>query len=327
MTSMHSSAHSVRSMDSIRSELSRLEAMITSASIRHPSETETGNSHIRRGSTSSERGVSAVEGGNRISSLSVSGPLPEHGGEGSIAMDSCNEPAPRNDSFDGTRKSIDCSSQSQRTREIGVEPFVQPDYHISSADYRSFLNASDDINNLSMESPAEGGNQSSFLYAKFSKKSERRLHKSPMSEIDCGAIHGILRQTLASAYPPEIVDYVSIRQVTALCEDHIGLLDKRPNVQPSATGKMKEIDYVNHRTAHPSMIDLRKQLIKLQNAITFSKEKCIQAGYSLSELDKLLFRPGSGSYAPDDRQPRIPKYDSGDDSSSVYSEDFHSSAE
>ena len=327
MTSMHSSAHSIRSMNSIHTELSRLEAMITSASIRHASETETGNSHIRRGSTSTERGVSAAEGGNRDSNLSVSSPLPEHRGESSIARDSGIELAPQNNSFDETGKSLDRSSQSQRTGEIGVERCVQPDYQISSADYRSFLDASDDINNLTMESPADGGNKSSFLYAKFSQKSERRLHESPALEIDRGAIHGILRQTLASAYPPEIVDYVSIRQVTALCEDHIDLLDKRPSVEMSAIGKMKEIGYVDHGTAHSSMINLRSQLIELRNAITISKEKCIQAGYSLSELDKLLFRPGSGSYAPGDRQPRIPKSDSGDDSSSVYSEDFHSPAE
>ncbi len=325
MTSMHSSAHSIRSMDSIRSELSRLEAMITTT--KHPSESKTGHRHRRRDSTCTERRLSAVEGGNRDSDLPGPGPSPEHRGESSTTRDSGIGSAPRRTSFDGSERSLGCSSPSQRISQVAIEPCVPPDYHISSGASRSFLDGSDHINKRSVGRPAEGINESSFLYAEFSKKSGPPQHESPAIEIDCGAIHGILRQSLASMYPPEIVNYVSIRQVTALCEDHIKLLDKSPNVQMSAVGKMKEAGYVDQgapASARSSMINLRSQLIELRNAIKVSRKQCIQAGYSLSELEKLFPPSGSGSYAPGDRQPPSPE---SDDSSSVYSEDFHSTNE
>lgn len=97
-----------------------------------------------------------------------------------------------------------------------------------------------------------------------------------------------------------------------------------------ATGKMKEISYVNDgapASARPSMINLRDRLIELRSAIKVSRKHCIQAGYSLSELDRLLSQPGSGSRAPSDRQLMKPETYSGDDSSSVYSDDFHSTTE
>lgn len=320
MTSMHSSAHSIRSMDSIRTELSRLEAMITSASVTHLPEIETRNSHARRGSNSTERRVSAVEeGGDRGPNLAISGPLPEHNGGSSTT-------AP----LDEIRKSLDRSSQPQRTGEMAVEDFVQHDYHITSVDYRSFLDEPDDINNQYMENLSEEGNKSSFLYAEFSKNSQPRQHESPESRIDRGAIHHVLRESLAVMYPPQVVEYISLRQVTTLCENHIDLLDKSPSVQMLAIGKMKEISYVNDgapASARPSMINLRDRLIELRNAIKISRKRCIQAGYSLSELDRLLSQPGSGSRAPSDRQLMKPETYSGDDSSSVYSDDFHSTTE
>lgn len=337
MTSMHSSAHSIRSMDSIRTELSRLEAMITSASVTHPSKTETGNSHARRGSSHTERGIPAVEeGGTRTSNLSLSDLLPEHSGNRSTARDSGIKLNSRQGSFNEARKSLELSSQSQRTREMAVEQCVQPAYQMSSADYRSFLDESDDMESWSMWNPAtEGnpaaeGNRSSFLYAEFSKDSEPRQHESPAVGVDCGAIHRILRQSLASSYPPEVVDYVSLRQITSLCEDHIGLLDKKPKFKMSAIGKMKERSSVDDRvpaSARQSMIDLKYRLIELHKAIKASREKCTQVGYSLSELDNLLLPPGSISCAPINRPPSMPEIHSGDDSSSLYSEDFHSPAE
>lgn len=327
MTSMHSSAHSIRSMDSIHTELSRLEAMITSASGTHQSKIEIASRHTRRGSDCTERRSSAVEKGDEWNSnLSISGPRPKHNGGSSTAQDSGIGIAPRQNSHDGTRRNIDHSSQSQRTSEMAIEHCGQPNYYIPSADYRSSLDESDDTNNRPMDTAAEGENKSSFLYAEFSKRAEPRQHESPGFEIDCGAIHSILRQSLASIYPPEVVDYVSIRQVTTLCEDHIDLLDIRPDVQISSI----ELSYVDHGTpasAHQPMINLRNRLVELRNAIKLSREQCKQAGYSLSELDKLLFPPGSRSYAPADGPPLMLGTDGGDDSSSIYSEDFHSTTE
>ncbi|KAL9125308.1 MAG: hypothetical protein Q9175_008098 [Cornicularia normoerica] len=318
-------------MDSIRTELSRLEAMINSASVTHLSEIETGNSYKRRGSNFTERRDSAVEEGkNPGPDMSVSGPLPEHRGESPTARDSGSKFAPQQHTLNETRKDFDRRSQSPRTRELAVDRSIQLDYHKSSADHRSFLIEPDDINDPYMESPAEEGNRSSFLYAEYSKSSQPRQHEYPKVEIDSGAIHSIIRQSLTNIYPPEVVEYVSLRQITTLCEDHIDLLDRRPSVQLSAIRKMKELSYVDSDTpasARPSIIKLRGRLIELRNAIKVSREQCIHAGYSLSELDKLLSPPGSGRRAPADRPPPKLKPDSGDDSSSIYSEDFYSSAE
>lgn len=329
ITSMHSSAHSIRSMDSIRTELSRLEAMITSANVTQPSEPETAKIHTRSGSSFTETRFSTVaEGGNQGRHLLVSGPVPEHSGESSTGRDPGIKIAPQHNSMNGTRKSLDYSSQSQRTRERAVEHSVQPDRHTPSADYASFLDEFDDINNRSTENPAKEGNRSSFLYAEFSKKSGQQ--ESSTVTIDCSDTHRILQQSLASVYPPEIVNYVSLWQATTLCENHIDLLDKRPGVQVSALGKMTEISSLGDGTpasSTRSMIPLRNRLIHLHNAIKVSRDQCIQAGYSLSELDKLLLPPGSSSSASADRPPLLLDIYSGDDSSSIYSEDFHSSAE
>ena len=331
MTSMHSSANSIRSMDSIRTELSRLEAMITSANVTHPSETENRNSHTRRGSSSTERrSLNVAESIHQASRLSIAGPLPKHSGDSSNAKDSGIEPTPRQNPIDGSRKNLNHSSQSQRTSAMAVDHHHQPDCYISSTDYRSFLDDSNNTNNRSADAPAEGENKSSFLYAEFSKKAEPRQHESPRVEIDFSAIHSIVQQSLASIYPPEVVDYVSIRRVMTLCEDHIDLLDRRPSVQISANGKMGGVGYIGHGApiyTHQPMIDLRNRMTELRGAIKASREQCKLAGYSLSELDKLLFSPGSRSYAPVASPSLMPEADGGDDSSSVYSEDFHSTTE
>lgn len=327
MTSMHSSAHSIRSMDSIRMELSRLEGMITSASATHPPEIETGNTHRRRDSKSTERRNSAVEGGKRDSNMSISGPLPKHSGESSTARHSGTAFAPRQNSIDRTRKSQESSSQSQRTREVAAEHCIEFDHQISSTDYRSLVDETDDVKNRSMENPAQEGNKSSFLYAEFSKKSQPRQVESSAVEIDHGAIHRILRQSLAVIYPPEVVDYVSVKHFTTLCEDHMKMLDIRPNIQVSPNGKVKYVDDDTPASARPSMIHLKDRLIELRTAIQLSRERCIQAGYSLSELDNLLSSSGSGSYAPASQPPPMPETDGEDDSSSIYSEDFHSTTE
>ena len=302
LTSMHSSAHSIRSMDSIRTELSRLEAMITTASVTQPSETEVGINHTGPGPSRTERQYGTVT--DEISQypyLSDSGPLPGHGRESATAKNSGIDLALQHDSTNGTQESLDRNSQAQRTEDMAGEHYIQPDSHEPSTNHRSSLEKSEDVNKRLMENPSEGENKSSVLYAEYSKHHRSRQHQSPRTDIDCDALHPILRQSLATIYPPEVVRYVSLRQVTALCEGHIDLLDKQPNVQMLAFGKTKERSYVDSSTlasARPSMIKLRDHLIELQNAIKVSREQCIQAGYSLSELDKLLSLPGSGSSAP-----------------------------
>ena len=331
ITSMHSSAHSVRSMDSIRTELSRLEAMIIGASNSQTPATETREFLERPVSGCTEqRSFAAGEAEDRGSHLSNPGKQPNNGGEISTTRDASIELASKKNDPNEAREDLDRSHQSQRTREMAVEPSVETDDHVPSAEYHLFMDDANDIKTPSMAGPTGQENKSSYLYAQFSKKSEPRQHESPIAEIDGAAVHEILRQSLASIYPGEIVKYVYLRQVTTLCEDHIDLLDRRPGIQNISTGKLKDTNYVDQVTAtsaRPAMVKLRGRLIELRKAIKVSQQQCIHAGYSLSELDKLLSPPGSGSYAPARRLPKMSEVYSGDDSSSIYSEDFHSPAE
>lgn len=293
--------------------------MITSTSVTHAPEIETRASHTMRGSVEKVR--------NSDSSLLVPGPLSGNSGErrgtgvGNV---------PRQSSLDPTRKNIHLDSQSLRTRNLAVDNSFQSNHHIPSTDDRSLLDEVGDVENRYLEESPGEANNSSFLYAEFSKNPQPRRHRSPDGDSDYGATHRILRQSLASIYPSEVVEYVSLRQVTNLCENHIILLHKRPSIQICALGKMRHTSHVDDGTpasARSTIIDLRNRLIELRRAIKVSRQQCIQAGYSLSELDILLFPPGSGSYVSDNRTPPIPKTDDEDDSSSVYSEDFHSTTE
>ena len=331
ITSMHSSAHSVRSMDSIRTELSRLEAMINDASNTRPPKTETKEVIERPRSGCTEgRTVAAAEADKRGSHVSNSSKLPDQGGESSTARDDGIELASIPVGPNEAQEDLDCNIQSQRTREMAVEPRIETDDHIPTTEYLLFMDEANDIQAPSTADPTGQENKSSYLYAQFAKKSEPRQHESPVTDFDGAGIHVLLRQSLASIYPSEIVKYICLRQVTTLCEDHVDLLDRRPGIQNVANGKMKDTAYLGHSTpapARPAMVKLRGRLIELRKAIKVSQQQCIHAGYSLSELDKLLSPPGIGSYAPGRRLPRMSKVDSGDDSSSIYSEDFHSPAE
>ena len=309
-------------------ELSRLEGMITSANVTRPSYIENEIIHRRRESISTERQDSIVEGGNQGASISTSGPLPNHCGESSTARHSDIAFASRRRSFDRIRENLDFSGRSQQTREMATARSVESDYHIFPTDYRSFVEDPDNIRDRSIEKPAREENKSSVLYAVFSKEAQPRQLENPTFEIDYGTIHRILRQSLATVYPSEVVEYVSLRRFITLCEDHMELLHQRPNVQMSPKGKAKEVSYVvNENTpasSRPPMISLRDRLVELRKAIKVSRGQCIQAGYSLSELDNLLSPTGSGSYAPANHPPPMPGTDGEDDNSSIYSEDYHS---
>ena len=316
-------------MDSIRTELrtelSRLETMITSVSNAHPSEVEMEGLHQEPGSSHTEGRFSAVaKAENQGSHMSTPVSLPKHGEKRSTTKDSSIKLASQRESLNETRDGLDGRTQAQRTREIAVEKYIETDSHIPSADEPSAKDEPDD------EKHTGEVNKVSDLYAEFSKDLEPRRNESAEVEIEPAAIHHILRQSLAGIYPPEVVKYISLQQVITLCENHIDLLDRRPSVQRSAVGKMKEGSYVyrsNPAAARPSMVELRDRLVELQTAIKVSREQCIEAGYSLSELDKPLSPSGTGSYAPANRPPPETGTNSGDESSSIRSEDFHSSAE
>ena len=324
MTSMHTSAHSVRSMDSIRTELSRLEAMINSTSVSHLPDVETVESPMNRGPNNTERRSSAVEGeGTPIPNTSIQGQMPEHAVESSSARALGSQPAPEQRYLDQGRKSLDQGSISSQIQRTGAAHPAQPDHH-------SILDVLDGGHNPYIESAREEGYKSSVLYAEYTKNPQPHPNERSNTEVDYDTINNTMRQCLTSIYPPEIVEYITLRQVTTLCEGHMELLKKRPSVQFLATGKMKEATHVddgNRASARPSMITLRDHLVSLQSSIKVSKEQCLEAGYSLSELEKLLYPSGSGSSVPADRPPSDSNNNSGEDSSSVYSEDFHSTAE
>ena len=244
MTSMHSSAHSIRSMDSIRTELrtelSRLETMITNASNAHPSDIEIGESHTKPGPGIVERQVFTVaETENSSVHLSVPGPLAEHGMESSVTKYSRTGGSLHSDQFHDARSGLSSRSQSQSAGKVADEKRNEADPHIPSKENQSPVGDSDN------KSSAREVNKASDLYAEFSKKLEPRRNESFAVEIDNATIHHVLRQSLASIYPAEVVKYISLRQVTTLCEDHIDFLDRRPNFQISAVGKMKERSYVD----------------------------------------------------------------------------------
>ena len=329
MTSMHSSAHSIRSMDSIRTELrtelSRLETMITRTSNAHTTEVGVEESQLNTVSAPTERRFTVgAEAENGDSYLSVPNSLAEQAMQSSVAGASGPQAPSQSEAMNEARNGLISRSQSQRKGKGAIENRIQADSHRNSMSNRSSIVKADD------QSPAGQVNKASDLYAEFSKKLEPRRKESSASEIDTVAIHDVLQQSLASIYPPEVVKYISLRQVITLCEDHIDFLDRRPSIQSPTAGKTTERSYVNistRATARPSMVDLRDRLKELQKAIKVSRERCIRAGYALLELDKLLFPTGTGSYPPSNRLPPKPAIASGDDSSSIYSEDFHSPAE
>ena len=329
MTSMHSSAHSIRSMDSIRTELrtelSRLETMITRTGNAHTTEFGGEDTQINTISNPTERRSSVgAEAENGESYWSVPGPLSEHGMENSTTKGSGVKVSSQEEPWTEVRTGLISRTQSHSKGKAAVENRTETDSHRPSMSNRSSMGKADG------QSPMGEINKVSDLYAEFSKKLEPRRNESSASEIDTVAIHDVLRQSLASIYPPEVVKYISLRQVITLCEDHIDFLDRRPSIQKQAVGRTKERSYMSSNaraTARPSMVELRDRLKELKKAIKVSREQCIRAGHTLLELDKLLFPAGTGSYSPSDRLPPRPEIASGGDSSSIYSEDFHSPAE
>ena len=316
ITSMHSSAHSIRSMDSICSRLSRLEATVTISRDPRPSEAETEESHRSPGASHVEGQNSTVtEAENRGLQQSVAS---------SAARCSGTEISAQEESSNSTPNGFSPRNQSQRTPERAVEHTSETGKPMPSKKNRSPGSKPNE------NDPEEEVNKVSELYAEFAKKSEPRRKEGPAIEVESAAVHNLLEQSLASIYPPEVVKYISLRQIITLCEDHMDLLERRPSVQPSIMGKMTVIKHLDDGTpalARPAMAKLNNSLIKLRKAIKTSRDQCIEAGYSCLELDKLLFPPGTRSWVPAGPSPQTQEVNSGYDSSSVYSEDFHSSAE
>lgn len=316
-------------MDSIRTEfrteLSRLEAMITNTSNTQPSGVETGEFENNLDFSPTVRQHSAVaEAGNGVSHPPVPGPLPGHDHESPTTTGPGIELATQGEPSALARNEVIGGAQLQRIGKVATGNRTETDLHIPSKDNGTSMGVIDD------EAHTGEVNKVSDLYAEFSKNLEPRRTESSAVEIDSAAIHDVLRQSLASIYPPDVVKYISLRQVTTLCEDHMDFLDRKPSVQPSVLGNIRErsdVESVPRAAARPSMAELKVRLLELRKAIKVCRKQCIQAGYTLCELDKLLSPPGTGSYSLGYRPPRKPEMDNGDDSSSIHSEDFHSPAE
>lgn len=328
MTSMHSSAHSIRSMDSIRTEfrteLSRLEAMISNTSNALPSGVETGESQNDPDFSPTVRQPSAIaETGNGVLYPPVSDLLPEHKHESPTTTGPVIELATQGDPSNLALNEVIGGAQPPQVGEMAAGNRTKIELRMHSKGKGTSMGIIDE------EGPAKEVNKVSDLYAEFSKNLEPRRTESSAIEIDSAAIHDSLRQSLAGIYPPEVVKYISLRQVTTLCEDHIDFLDRKPSVQPPVVGSIGErsdVDSVPRAAARP-FAELRIRLVELRKAIRVSRKQCVQAGYTLFELDKFLSPPGTGSYSPADRPPRRSAMDSGDDSSGIYSEEFYSTAE
>lgn len=155
ITSMRSSAHSLKSMDSIRSELSRLEAMITSSratstSRLEPYETDLVGSNEFEG-RSNHLQVTNENVTFRARSHLVSG----HSLEPSNPQKLCR------DSSSASRRSSNTSSSKRTDSDRKVNAYTHP------ADYHILVKEQEDISKRFSE--ISNGHGSALLYAQFSR--------------------------------------------------------------------------------------------------------------------------------------------------------------
>jgi hypothetical protein len=355
ITSMRSSAYSLKSMDSIRSELSRLEAMITSSRATSTSrleqyETELVGSNEIEGETSrlqvTNEGVTF-----RARAHLVSG----HPLEPSDPRETC-----KDSSSASLRSSISSSKQTDSDGKINV--YTHPaDYHVlvkeqediskrfseisnghgSALLYAQFsrttspaANASDvefvnpkipehnvetdekshttdptfDLGLMSRFAGRSGGsmkvpfenlpvgnrqlsrsaqtsisekvNESSdSSYGKFSEAKNRGL------ELDRSSTYTLLQQSLAVIYPAMVADYISLQDLVTSYQGHLKVLEEVPiamihNSEQPGTSLPTSVQ--------PHIRKIRDRLEALQEAVDTAAKECVDAGWSMQELDRLL---------------------------------------
>ena len=213
--SLHSSAHSIRSMETIRHELSRLESLINNSSRDNQSANGTGlqsscsgllDAHV---STSSVRPVSSSA----------------HAENPPMAPQRQNSGDPVN--LERSEVPVASSSNPSSTKTGRSTPKVQAEAEIRREELRY---------------------ESSFLYASYSTS---RVAANPSDiQHDGAAIQDLLTESLAMIYPPCVVDYISIRQLLKHCESHTALLVHQPGIrfQRASTDSEAPLNALQERT-------------------------------------------------------------------------------
>ena len=331
---MHSSANSVQSMDSIRTELSRLEAMITrSQGVSDPALSnqkaqympdELGRSSMDEmaalqkvdpdsdDTLSTERMTpdKQAQAGHRLDSAKRSNSSERNLDEHKMSSEIAESGVPES-KFLYAQLSHDLQSSSRlRRREDSNEAMNIDQVSIDGAHSRQFAVSSHQSSNDPGLSKAPHGERErtttnpkffppQYSQASVSAEGKRHSknvggdfkdHRPQKRHIKFGAIHRTLRHATANVYPCMVADYVSLQQLATLCEGHLKIISQMPSVKSRTV--TKEDDHRDKTSATPTaLMVLHKQLTTLKNASRNAKEKCIQAGYSLSEIDEVLVSP------------------------------------
>ena len=256
--SLHSSAHSIRSMDTIRNELSRLEAMISGST--------------QSGDTSTKIGRSNTPTGDR----------PEHSTQAFFARDEA-----ASTSMQSQRTSTDTVSNAKAGPRLCVPGESPQDLQYPEHGLSDLSATSSDIRH-----------GSTFLYASFlasaSSPASHQLPGAKRSNIDARSVHNLLQSTLLEVHPPCVVDYISLHNLLIICSNHMQLLDN--SLSQRSKSKSKSLSIQPKPSAKPSTHSislLRGQIEGLQHALDVTRQQCIHAGYSLSHIDEVLSPAGT----------------------------------
>ena len=318
ITSMRSSAHSIKSMNSIRTELSRLEAMITISRTASTSRIEQVGEDAMVGSSRNEGQPVASHGTEHESSSEAQ--------QGVLSGDIL-EPATSQNSYNGTSSSSKYSSKASSAGHAGSR--VKIDVRTHPADFRKLVKEQEGITKRFSE--ISNGHESALLYAQFSrntspsmnarKQNSKRaqdldlafedldvsstedlrdvqsqfLNQSSRSEhlpesettstkIDRKSIYGIMEQSLAAVFSPIIAEYISLQNLVTMCESHLRILDEQPHIISNSTNLDASQSAVN---AQLHVRRLHDRLEVLQEAVKSSARECLKAGYSISDLDRM----------------------------------------
>ena len=319
ITSMRSSAHSIRSMNSIRTELSRLEAMITISQTASTSKIEHFGEDAMIGSSRNESQPVASENTKHVNSTEAQ--------QGVVSGETLEPPI----SFQHSRNASSSSSKysSKASSAVNVGSRAKNDVRTHPTDFQRVVKEQEGITKRFSE--ISNGHESALLYAQFSRNtspspnarkddSERaqnfdltfedldvssprevrgvqspflsqpsRSEEVPESKdistrIDRNSIFGIMEQSLAAVYSPTVAEYVSLQNLVTMCESHLRILEE----QRSTISRGTDLD-ANHNAvdAQPHIRQLHGRLEVLQEAVKSSARKCLKAGYSNSDLYRL----------------------------------------
>ncbi|KAL9637259.1 MAG: hypothetical protein Q9164_002304 [Protoblastenia rupestris] len=109
-------------------------------------------------------------------------------------------------------------------------------------------------------------------------------------KIDYGAMHDLLLQSTAEIYPAEVSSYISTHRLVMQFETHLHLLRTFPSNQTATYTN----GYYRSKNGLSTAYDMiRDQLIDLRHKLEISRQRCTRAGYSIAEINKALFPPSN----------------------------------